>query len=91
MKWASPVAAGLVVLVTTWVGLGQSGLKREIAALRDAQAGVVKDLDEIKTLVRNRPGAPAAPAANPVIEIASAAVKGKPDAPLVLVEFSDYQ
>ena len=67
------------------------------AVLRELEA-IKKELAEVKALVQQRPVAPnAAPAvARPnaigkTVEVAGAAFKGKADAPITIVEFSDYQ
>ena len=72
-----------------------------LAALEEAQKAILKELQEIKALLQARPAnpAPAAaakPAAPPNIPafdltIAGAPSKGKADAPIVIVEFSDFQ
>jgi hypothetical protein len=72
-------------------------LRREIEGLKAGQQGLQKDLQEIKTLLQNRPAAaaaaPAAPAIpqNLVLDIEGAPVKGQKDARLALIEFTDFQ
>lgn len=70
-------------------------LRREIEGIREGQRALQKDLQEIKTLLQNRPaggagGAPAVPQ-NVVFDLEQAQVKGDKGAKLVLVEFTDYQ
>jgi protein-disulfide isomerase len=72
-------------------------LRREIEGLKAGQQGVQKDLQEIKSLLQNRPAAAAAAPGAPtvpqnlVLDIAEAPVKGEKDAKLALVEFTDFQ
>jgi len=70
-------------------------LRREMEALKAGQQGVQKDLQEIKTLLQNRPGAAAATAPaipqNLTFDLDGAVVKGEKTAKLVLVEFTDIQ
>jgi hypothetical protein len=72
-------------------------LRRDIEGLKAGQQGLQKDLQEIKTLLQNRPAAaaaaPTAPAVpqNLVLNLDGAPFKGEKDAKLVLVEFSDFQ
>jgi protein-disulfide isomerase len=66
------------------------------AVLRELEA-IKKELAELKALVQQQRTAPPAPApARPnaigkMVEVAGAAFKGRADAPLTIVEFSDYQ
>jgi protein-disulfide isomerase len=71
-------------------------LRREVEGLKEGQRGIEKDLQEIKTLLQNRPSVAAAPTAptipqNLVFDINGAPVKGKKDAKLTLIEFTDFQ
>jgi protein-disulfide isomerase len=82
-------------------------LKKRVAALEAEQATILKELQAIRALlqsqVRPQPGPVPGPAAAPVapqsldappafdIAIAGAASVGRPDAKLVVVEFSDFQ
>src|SRR5215471_20940398 len=67
-------------------------LRRDVESLKAGQQGVQKDLQDIKTLLQNRPaaaaGAPAAPAVpqNVALDIDGALVKGDKSAKLTLVE-----
>jgi len=95
--------AGLAVflvltLFITQHGIGQTSdeleaLKNEIKALKEGQRVIQRDLQEIKSLLRSRP---AQPQARPefketVINTERSYFKGKNDAKVVVIEFSDYQ
>jgi protein-disulfide isomerase len=69
-------------------------LKEEVAALKEGQDAMQKDLAEIKKLIQEgaRPAAPAAPTFQPKdVTIDGAPVLGNADATVTLMEFSDYQ
>jgi hypothetical protein len=67
-------------------------LRKEIESLKEGQAGIKKDLQEIKKLIQSSRQAPAADEfKQAIIDIKDAPIKGDKNAKLVLVEFSDYQ
>jgi hypothetical protein len=67
-------------------------LKKEIESLKEGQAGIRKDLQEIKRLIQSSRQAPAADEfKQAIIDIKGAPMKGDKSAKLVFVEFSDYQ
>jgi protein-disulfide isomerase len=81
---------------------GADDLQKRVAALEAGQKAILKELQEIKALLQARPPTPAQPAgaaaqprppALPTfdLEIAGSPAKGRADAKLVLVEFSDFQ
>ncbi len=81
---------------------GDPDLKRRLEALENAQRSMVKDLQEIKAMLQGRgappPQAPAqaplagqGPELDQVISIAGRPLKGRSEAKLVIVEFSDFQ
>ena len=70
--------------------------KQEVIELKAQVAEIQKDLAEIKKLLKEGARAPAARAKQPafqeqVISIGTSPTKGKADAPVTLVEYSDYQ
>jgi protein-disulfide isomerase len=70
-------------------------LQEEVAAMREGQEKMQKDLDEIKKLLQqgSRPAAaaPAAKAFEPrTIELGAISSRGEQDAPVTLIEYSDY-
>ena len=67
-------------------------LKKEIDSLKEGQAGIKKDLQEIKKLIQSSRQAPAAGEfKEAIIDIKGAPIRGDKNAKLVLIEFSDYQ
>ena len=78
----------------------QASTEARLAAVEAAQKAILKELQEIKALLQARQ--PAAPAAAPAaakapgvpafdLSIAGSPSKGRADAPLVIVEFSDFE
>jgi len=79
-------------------GLAQStpemeSLKKEIDSLKQGMGAIQKDLQEIKGLLRARPtaAAPPQPPSEAVVAIDGAPFKGKKDARVTIVDFTDYQ
>jgi protein-disulfide isomerase len=86
---------GLVVLLLAAPGHAQSPdvqeLRRELETLKEGQAAIRRDLEELKRLLtQGRAGAPE-PQVTELPMHPDTPMKGSPQAPLVLVEFSDYQ
>jgi protein-disulfide isomerase len=88
--------AALVLLEASAVGAQSSdelaALRRQLDALKAGQEAVLKELQEIRTLLRPRQAA--APAPEPrdiVLALDGAPAKGDPRAKLILVDFTDYQ
>jgi hypothetical protein len=95
------VLTALGVTLGAHTSLAQSAgevqnLRKEIDALKEGQTAIQKELQEIKNLLRARPtvAAPAAPPPPPreaMVSIDGAPFKGKKDAKVVMVDFTDYQ
>jgi|SRR5687768_18026985 len=71
-------------------------VKADVETVRTEQVAIQNNLRELSRLVRQRPAGASQPqpAASPTaaaISIANARIKGRADAPLTLVEFSDYE
>ena len=71
-------------------------LKKEIESLKQGQAGLKQDLQEIKKLIQGIKSAPSGGGGGDVfreamINIKGAPIRGDKKAKLVLMEFSDYQ
>ena len=60
-------------------------------SLKEGQAAIQKELQEIKTLLRARPAAAPADPQNVVLSVEGAPFKGDKRAKVTLVDFSDYQ
>ncbi len=95
------VALGVVVILTLFFtnrGFAQTGdelksLREEVKALKEGQAAIQKDLQEIKNLLRTKQAQPQTPPPfkEAILNIDAGNVKGDNNAKLVLIEFSDYQ
>jgi protein-disulfide isomerase len=92
-----PLVLGLIVAMVAGVApvLAQTdeelkSLRREVETLKQAQAAILKQLQELQDLLRARGGAPATPARAP-ISVHGAPFKGDKNAALAMVEFSDYE
>ncbi len=75
-------------------GEGVNDLKEEIEALKEGQKAIQKELQEIKSLLRERQAPAQAPAPPPrefVLDLGGNPFKGDENAKLTLVEFTDYQ
>jgi protein-disulfide isomerase len=91
-------ALTLLLLVPAQAALSQAGddaaaLKKEMEVLKEGQQAIQKELQEIKKLLAARPAAGGGPdkALDAVLNVAGEPFKGKKDAKLTLVEFSEYQ
>jgi len=87
-----------ITLFMTQHGVGQTsdelkGLRDEIKALQEGQKAIQKDLQEIKALLRSKKAQPQAMAEfkETLVSTENSYFKGKNDAKVVLIEFSDYQ
>jgi protein-disulfide isomerase len=90
------LAAALFVGFLPHTGFSQSsdeikGLKKEIETLREGQQAILKELEEIKTLLRDRAASPPAEPQEVVVSADDDPSMGDRNAPITLIEFSDYQ
>jgi hypothetical protein len=95
---ASVIVFVVMTFFVTQHGVGQTsdelkGLKDEIKVLKEGQRAIQKDLQEIKALLRSRMAQPQAMAEfkETLVSTENSYFKGKNDAKVVLIEFSDYQ
>jgi len=91
------LVAGVLLASTTGVVPAQTAddmtsLRKDIEALKRGQAAMQRELQQIKSLLSGAQAGqrPAAPS-EAVFKIGDAPTKGKKDAKVVLVEFTDYQ
>jgi len=90
-------AVALAVAGETVGGQGQGDTQKRLDALESGQKEILRQLQEIKGLLQQRPPAPAPAQATPPalppepLTITGAPSKGSASAKLVLVEFSDFQ
>ena len=95
VRMALPVVAlfaGGLFAVTP--ALAQDDLRKEVDELKKGQEQILRQLQEIKTLLQSqaRPAAPAAANVKDVVfNLGSNPTQGSEKASLVLVEFTDYQ
>jgi protein-disulfide isomerase len=87
----------LIVFTVTNIGLAQESsldVRKEIEALRQGQETILKDLNEIKSLLKQRIPAPNVPKQNVQgveFDIANNPILGNPAAKLILIELTDYE
>lgn len=86
------VKYGIVTLIFAGIyGCAETPTVEEVASLKQNQENMQKDLDEIKKwVVEHTPPKPKPFQPSPV-STSGALVQGKADAPVTLVEFTDYQ
>src|SRR3989338_4807188 len=92
------IVLGLIPLIFYYVELGitQSteelkALRKELETLKQGQAAIQKDLEEIKTLLRGRVATPPPEPQNVVLNVKDDPFKGEKNARITLIEFTDYQ
>jgi protein-disulfide isomerase len=91
------LVAGALIALSPPLALAQtaddlSGLRKDIDALKEGQAALLRELQQIKDLLSAPPSAPrAGPAPEAVLTVRSGTSKGSKDAKVTLVEFTDYQ
>ncbi|HXJ83421.1 MAG TPA: hypothetical protein VMS64_32635 [Candidatus Methylomirabilis sp.] len=97
MRRAVILAAVTALGLALWAHVGGAqtsdvqALKKEIDGLKEGMTAIQKDLQEIKTLLRARAAGPPPPPQEAMVSIDGAPFKGKKDAKVTLVEFTDYQ
>jgi Tfp pilus assembly protein PilN len=87
---------GLTLLLSAQPAFSQTAeefkaQQKEIGALKEGQAQLQKDIQEIKKQLQARPSAPGGDFKEAIINIKGAPVMGSKNAKLVLMEFTDYQ
>jgi len=91
------LVAGALSALSPTVGVAESPddlatLRKDIEGLKEGQAALLRELQQIKSLLSASPPAPrAGPAPEVVLTVGDGPSKGRKDARLVLVEFTDYQ
>ena len=99
LLWARPLVGGAQGT--------SGDVEKRLTAVEAGQAAILKELREIKAIIQGRPvpspGTPAAPGAPPNaaaqppalpnfnLEVAGSAAKGRANAPLTVIEFSDFE
>jgi protein-disulfide isomerase len=91
--------AGAVLMAMTWAApaRAQSGrevedMRKELEALKEGQAAILKELRDLRTLILGAARQPGrAPRTDTVISVDGARFLGSVRAPVTVVEFSDYQ
>ena len=83
MLWAPATGAGRASDL--------EALRADVEALKAGQAAMQRDLQDVRSLLRAKPSAPAAEVQDRVVAVAGAASMGERTAPLTLVEFTDFQ
>ena len=96
-KWLGRLCVGLATgaVLSAQPAVAQepsnAELKKQIQALSDSMKAMQSDLQEIKALLQRGAAPPAAPPQNVTLDLGSNPFKGQKNAPLTLVEFTDYQ
>lgn len=75
--------------------LAQEDLKKDVEELKKGQQQILQQIQELKQMLQSQAQAPARPAApnvkDVVFDLGANPVRGKDQAKLTLVEFTDYQ
>ena len=93
------LVTGILIALSAPLALAQTAddmasLRKDIETLKEGQAALLRELQQIKNLLSAAPPAPrAAPAPRPrsSLTVGDGPSKGKKDAKITLVEFTDYQ
>ncbi len=88
--WRAGALVGLGMLIGS-PAFAQSDLKDEVEALKKGQQEILRQLQEIKSLVQTQ-ARPAPPGVKDVVfDLGKNPVKGPNAAKVTLIEFTDYQ
>ena len=97
-RFAGMAVIFILTLFFTNHGFGQTcdelkSLREEMRALKEGQTAIQKDLQEIKNLLQTRPAQPQGPPPfkEAIVSIDAGHVKGRREAKLVMIDFSEYQ
>lgn len=88
------VTLSMAVVVTAlliWPRVAQAGVEEEIAELRREMAEIKKELAEIKTILQKTLKGQSPASATTEVSVSGRPSLGRQDAPVTMVEFSDYQ
>ena len=92
----SVLIAGALIGLTASIALGQgaddlASIRRDINALKEGQAAVLRELQQIRNLLSQAGARAAAPQQEAVVSLRNGPSKGSKDARITVVEFTDYQ
>ena len=90
LLWMMAFSHGMLGVPPAHAEATLENLQREMEALKTGQSSLKNDIEEIKNLLRGKVGPPPIPQ-NVTVSLDDDPSKGDPNAPLTLVEFSDYQ
>ena len=91
------LVAGVLIALSPQLAPAQTAddlgsLRKDIDVLKEGQAALLRELQQIKNLLSASPPAPrAGPPPEAVLNVRSGTSKGSKDAKVTLVEFTDYQ
>lgn len=98
LKRLLPWALMLLAVVPSRAAFSQTGgdiegLKKDMQSLKEGQQAIQKDIQEIRKLLASRPsgGAPSEQALNAIVSTEGEPFRGKKDAKLTMIEFSEFQ
>lgn len=81
----------VVTALLMWPSAARAGVEEEIAELRREVAEIKKEVGEIKNLLQGALKPQIPPKITAAVSVAGKPTLGREDAPVTLVEFSDYQ